>query len=146
MQDRSSTAFFISGSPIMDVDIFYSPRHLTFIAVYLTGYADSTFYYRYLQAGSAIVPSYAPGGQESEDIVERMLQHEWSDERILYKAPKGMNGHYIYAGGVHQGYYGEDDITNGGSKLLLSWTAPTGLEPSTVKSEYELVTAEVHWE
>ena len=131
---------------MMDVDIFYSPRHLTFIAVYLTAYADSAFYFRYLKADSAVIPSYAPGGDESADAVEKMLQHEWSDEQLLYQAPKGLEGHYIYAGGVHQGYYGTDDITNGGSRMLLSWTSPTGLDPSTLKSEYEIVTAEVIWE
>lgn len=130
----------------MDVDIFYSPRHLTFVAVYLTVFADSTFYYRYLKADLAILPSYAPGGNQSEDIVEKMVHHEWSDEKLLYKAPKGLDGHYIYAGGVHQGYFGSDDITNGGTRMLLSWTSPTGLDPSTLESEYEIVTAEVHWD
>ena len=146
MLDRSSQAFFISGSPLMDVDLFYSPRHLTFIAVYLTAYADSTFRYRYLKADSAVIPSYAPGGNKSADAVEEMVQHEWSEERLLYQAPEGREGHFIYAGGVHQGYYGTDDITNGGSRMLLSWTSPTGLDPSTLKSEYEIVTAEVIWE
>lgn len=145
MLDRSSQAFFISGSPLMDVDIFYSPRHLTFIAVYLTAYADSAFYYRYLKADSAVIPSYAPGGDESADAVEKMVQHDWSEERLLYQARKGLEGHYVYAGGVHQGYYGTDDITNGGSRMLLSWTSPTGLDPSTLKSEYEIVTAEIVW-
>lgn len=130
----------------MDIDILYSPRHLTFIAVYLTAYADSTFYYRYLQADFAVLPSYAPGGDKSADAVEQMVQYEWSEEQVLYKAPKGLDGHYIYSGGVHQGYYGADDISNGGPRMLLSWTAPTGLDPSTLKSEYEIFTAEVVWE
>lgn len=145
MLDSSSKAFFITGSPFMNIDIFYSPRHLTFIAVYLTSYADSTFYYRYLEADAAIIPPYAEGGDQTEDFVEKILKHKWSDEIVLYKADRGMNGHYIYSGGVHQQYYGSDDITNGGSKMLLSWTAPTGQDPSTLESEYQIITAEIEW-
>lgn len=128
----------------MDVDIFYSPRHLSFIIVYLTIYADSTFYYRYLEADKAIRPSYA-GGNKQTDFFENIFKYKWSDEKVLYKAAQGLNGKYIYAGGVHIGYYGSDDISNGGSKMLLSWTAPTGLDPSSLTSEYQLITAEVHW-
>lgn len=145
MLDSSSQAFFITGSPFMDLDIFYSPRHLTFIAVYLTSYADSKFYYRYLKADSAIIPPYGPGGNKSEDIVENFLKFEWSDEELVFHAPAPLNGKYIYSGSVHRGYYGSDDITNGGSKMLLSWTAPTGLDPSSLTSEYQHITAEVHW-
>lgn len=130
----------------MNVDIFYSPRHLTFIAVFLTTYADNTFYYRYLEADRSIIPPYAPGGNVADDFVANMLKFKWSDEVLLYKAPPGLAGHYIYSGGVHQGYYGSDDITNGGSKMLLSWTAPTGLNPAAFTSEYETVTAEVEWD
>lgn len=129
----------------MDVDIFYSPRHLTFIAVYLTIYADSTFYFRYLETDMAIRPPYAPGGNVADDFVANVLRFKWSDEALLYKATPGLNGKYIYSGGVHKGYYGSDDITNGGSRMLLSWTAPTGLDPSAFTSEYQIMTAEVDW-
>lgn len=145
MLDSSSNAFFITGDPYMDIDIFYSPRHLTFIAVYLNHYADSTFYYRYLMADSAIFPPYAPNGNKDEDIVENFVKYKWSDEYVLYKAAPGISGDFIYAGGVHQQYYGPDDIANGGSKMLLSWTAPTGQDASTLASEYQIVTAEIHW-
>lgn len=129
----------------MDVDIFYSPRHLTFIAVYLTIYADSTFYYRYLESDRPVLPPYAPGGNTADDFVANILRFKWSDEKVLYKASPGLSGKYIYAGGVHKGYYGSDDITNGGSRMLLSWTAPTGLDPSSISSEYQLVTAGIDW-
>lgn len=129
----------------MDVDVFYSPRHLTFIIVYMTVYADSTFYYRYLKADQGILPSFAPGAKDSSDYVENIFKYEWSDEQVLYKAAQGLSGKYIYAGGVHQGYYGTNDITNGGSKMLLSWTAPTGLDPSSFTSEYQIITAEIDW-
>lgn len=125
--------------------MFYSPRHLTFIAVYLSAYADSVFYYKYLKADQGILPAYAPGGDPGSDFVENILKYEWSDEEVLYKAAVGKNGKYIYAGGVHYGYYGSNDITNGGSKVLLSWTAPTGEDPSSFENEYELYTAEVEF-
>ena len=144
MQAPSSTAYFIKED-LLDVDVFYSPRHLTFIIVYLTVYADSTFYYRYLQADQAILPPYAPGGDPSEDYVENLLKYDWSEEQVLYKASPGLSGKYIYGGGLHQGYYGANDITNGGSKMLLSWTAPTGQDPGSEVSEYQVVTAEVDW-
>lgn len=145
MQSSTSKAYFIDG-PIMDIDVFYSPRHLTFIAVYLTIYADSTFYYRYLEADQAIIPPYAPGGDKSSDFVENILKYTWSKEQVLYKSATGLSGKYIYSGGVHANYYGSNDVINGGSKMLLSWTAPTGLDPSTQTSEYQIVTAEVQWQ
>ena len=143
MQASDSKAYFIAGA-FMDVDVFYSPRHLTFIIVYMNIYADSTFYYRYLQAPQAIRPSYA-GGIPSADYVENILQHPWSPEQVLYKSSPGLTGRYTYAGGVHQGYFYADDITNGGRKMLLSWTAPTGQDPASVNSEYQIVTAEIDW-
>ena len=144
MLSPSSTAYFISGS-LLDVDLFYSPRHLTFIVVYMNKYADNTFYYRYLKADAAILPPYAPGGDPSADYVENVLKYGWSDEQVLYKAAPGAGNRYIYSGGVHQGYYGANDITNGGSRMLISWTAPTGQDPSSANSEYQLVTAEIAW-
>lgn len=129
----------------MDIDIFYSPRHLTFIIVYFTIYADSTFYYRYLEADHGILPPFAPGGDTSSDYVENIFKYNWSDEHVLYKAAQGLNGKYAYAGSVHAGYYGSNDITNGGTKMLLSWTAPTGRDPSSLLSEYQIVTAEIDW-
>ncbi len=129
----------------MDVDIFYSPRHLTFLIVYMNTYADNTFYFRYLNADHAILPPSAPGGDPSSDYVENLIQHQWSKEQVLYKASPGLSGKYIYSGGVHQGYFGDNDITNGGTKMLLSWTAPTGLNPASESSEYQIVTAELDW-
>ncbi|KAL9611503.1 MAG: hypothetical protein Q9167_003862 [Letrouitia subvulpina] len=143
MPSSTSAAYFLKA-PIMDVDVFYSPRHLTFIAVYLTIYADNVFYYRYLKADTAILPPFAPGGDKNSDYVENLLKYEWSDEQVLYKAKPGLGGKYIYSGGVHLGYFGSNDISNGGSRILLSWTAPTGKEPSTVTSEYQIITAEVN--
>ena len=142
MPSSSSTASFIKGA-FMDIDVFYSPRHLTFIIVYMTAYADNTFYYRYLEADQGILPPFAPGGDSATDYVENIVKYKWSEQQVLYKANPGLSGKYVYSGGAHLGYYGSQDIINGGIKLLLSWTAPTGLEPSTLSSEYEIVTAEV---
>ncbi|KAI9833349.1 MAG: hypothetical protein M1819_003744 [Sarea resinae] len=145
MQTSSSEAFFVAGS-FMDGDIFYSPAHLTFIFVYLNCNADNTFYFRYLQAESAILPPSAPGGDPSSDYVENLVKYSWSEEQVLYEAEPGPTGRFIYAGGVHQGYFGVDDIINGGKKMLLSWTAPTGGDPAAMASEYSHVTAVIEWE
>lgn len=142
MPPSLSTAYFIAGA-FMDVDVFYSPRHLTFIIVYMTTYADSTFYYRYLEADQGILPPFVPGGDSSSDYVENILKYSWSEQQLLFKANPGLSGKYIYSGGAHLGYYGSNDIVNGGTKMLLSWTSPTGLDPSTLTSEYQIVTAEV---
>lgn len=128
----------------MDIDIFFSPRHMTFIVVYLTIYADSTFYYRYLRAPNAIIPGYAPGGDKNSDYAENLLKYDWSEEQVLYKAQTGLGGSFIYSGGVHTRYFGSDDIVNGGSRMLLSWTAPTGQNPASAVTEYQIVTAEVN--
>ena len=129
----------------MDIDVFYSPRHLTFIIVYMNVYADSTFYFRYLEADQGILPPFAPGGNTNADYVENIFKYAWSEEQVLYKASPGLSGKYIYSGGIHQGYFGSNDITNGGSRMLLSWTAPTGLDPSSFTSEYQIITAEIIW-
>ncbi|KAG8534367.1 uncharacterized protein KY384_001212 [Bacidia gigantensis] len=144
MPTTSSKNFFIEGA-FMDIDLFYSPRHLTFIIVYMTKYADNIFYFRYLKADNGILPPFAPGAKSDSDYVENILKFDWSEEQELYKAPKSLSGKYVYGGAVHVGYYGSDDITNGGSKMLLSWTAPTGENPAAVKSEYEIIMAEVDW-
>ncbi|KAI9805324.1 MAG: hypothetical protein M1833_005777 [Piccolia ochrophora] len=138
MLDTSSKAYFIDGA-MMDADIFYSPRHLTFIIVYLTVWADNTFFYRYLDCPSAIYPQGVPGGQQSGDYAENLVKCPWSRERVLYKAAAGPTGQYIYAGGIQQGYFDADDITNGGYKMLLTWTVPTGSSPGSEASEYSLM-------
>ena len=145
MLTEDSDAFFIEGR-FMDVNLLYSPRHLTFIIIYLTTWADNTFYYRYLLADSAVRPHYAPGGEPDSDYVDNIYKYNWSEERVLYQAPKSLSGKYIYAGGVHAGYYGSNDITNGGTRMLLSWTAPTGQKPESLLSEYQIMTAVIDWE
>jgi hypothetical protein len=62
---------------------------------------------------------------------------------VLYKVPAGLDGKHIYSGGVQVGYYGADDVSNGGKKVMLSWTASVELKPRVAGSEYEFVTAEI---
>ncbi|KAK5201546.1 hypothetical protein LTR16_002288 [Cryomyces antarcticus] len=143
MQASSSTAYVIAGG-FMDGDVFYSPHHKTFLFIYLNPYADNKFYYRYLQSDHAIIPSYSDGNGE-EDYVENIVKHTWSDEQVLFEAPMPKNGHYIYAGGVHMGYFEGDEVTNGGTRMLISWSAPTGENPASSDSEYQLCTAEINW-
>jgi hypothetical protein len=144
MQAQSSNAYFITGA-FMDVDVFYSPRHLTFIIVYMSIYADNTMYYRYLMAPNAILPPYAPGGNKGSDPADYLVQYPWSQEQVLFKNTPGLTGKYSYAGGVHANYFGVDDIVNGGTKMLLSWTAPTGQDPASEVSEYQIYTGEVNF-
>jgi hypothetical protein len=135
----------------MDFDLFYSPYHQTFLMVYLTPHADNTFYYRYLNASEPIIPPYldpssAPNLDSPTDYVQNILSHPWSEEAILFKAPTPPSGNYVYAGSVHAGYFGDQDITKGGTKMLLSWTEHTGLDANTPESGYSHVTAGVELE
>ncbi|KAF1983748.1 hypothetical protein K402DRAFT_423353 [Aulographum hederae CBS 113979] len=141
-QSPTSAAVFLGGN-YSSVDIFYSPRHLTYILVYLPNYADNAFYYRYLLADHAIIPSYAGG--TDDDIAENLVRYSWSNETLLYQAEPGLSGAFISSGGIHQGYFGDDDITNGGTSLLLQWSVPTGLDPAGPTGEYQLITARVEW-
>jgi len=116
--------------------------------VYLTPHADNTFYYRYLRASDPIAPPYSDAATSSSDYdyVEEILKHPWSEEQVLYKADSPPAGNYIYAGGVHAAYFGNDDITKGGTKLLLSWTEHTGEDAASPKSGYAHMTAGVEFE
>ena len=88
----------------------------------MTPYADSTFYYHYLDALTAIVPPHASGNPDVDYMyVEIVVHNDWSEERVLYKVPSpDLSGGYAYMGGVHQGYLGDYDVSNGGSGMLLS--------------------------
>jgi hypothetical protein len=143
----TATSFLIN-QPVMDFDLIYSPHHKTFLMVYLTPHADNTFYYRYLQSSSPIIPAYDKSSNAGNqyDYVEELVKHTWSEEQILFKANKPPAGNYIYAGSIHSGYFGDDDITKGGKKMLISWTEKTGFDAATPKSGYAHVTAGIEWE
>ena len=113
--------------------------------LYLNKYADNTFYYRYLNSTEAIVPGYA-GGDSAVDYVEQIAYGPWSDEMVLYKAAVPPAGNYIYDGSFHFGYFGEDDLSNGGDKMLLSWSQHTGLDAASHQTGYSHMTVVITFE
>jgi hypothetical protein len=44
---------------------------------------------------------------------------------------------------LHAGYFGSDDITNGGWDILLTWTEHTGQDASSTESGYAHMSAHV---
>lgn len=132
----SDATSYLLDEPVMDLDMFYSPYHGTFIMVYLTPAADNTFYFRCLKSDTAIIPPYSGG---TGDYVENIVTNPWSSEQVLYKAAAPPEA-YIYAGGVHAGYFGNDDITNGGTKMLISWTQHTGQDATSPATGYSHMT------
>jgi len=133
----SSSNAFIIDQPIMNMDLIYSPAHKTFIMIYLTPEADNTFYYRYLvgkdNSTLSILPPYEEGGDEH--YVENLFKNTWSDQQVLFTIPAPERG-YAYAGGMHGGYFGTDDIANGGTKMLCTWTEHTKVDPDKPDSGY----------
>ncbi|MCJ1404754.1 hypothetical protein MMC11_007980 [Xylographa trunciseda] len=80
-------------------DVFWSPRHRTFLAVYFSGRPDSTFYLRYALHGCVAGP--------------------WSAETVLYvTAPPASDpaDPFNYAGHAHPSW------DAGGETLGLSWS------------------------
>lgn len=138
MLPNTSTSYFLDTA-VMDLDVFFSPYHGTFIAVYLTPDADNTFYFRYLDPYTRITPT--PNGGIG-DYAENLVTANWSDPQVLYAA-KAPCQQFIYAGAVHAGYFGADDVTNGGHKLLLSWTEHTCQDATSAASGYAHMTVVV---
>lgn len=135
-KDSSSNAYMIN-QPVMSMDLIYSPFHRTFIMIYLTPDADNTFYYRYLKGKNNstlnVITPYEQGGDNN--YVENILTNAWSDAQILFEIPTPERG-YVYAGGVHAGYFNKDDITMGGTKMLCTWTEHTKVDPEKPDSGY----------
>lgn len=138
---KGSTGYFANGV-FSTVDIFYSPRHLTFIMVFQDGYVDNKLYWKYLEATKPILPTYA-GGKDS-DIAQYLTEYSWSAEILLFDLPIPATS-YTYGGGMHPGYFGVDDITRGGNMMLVSWTSPTGDNAASAKTGYAIDTATVTW-
>ena len=120
------------------VDVFYSPRHLTFIMVFMNNYVDNTIYWRFLR-GPPIVPTYAGGN--ATDIAQYIYQYPWSGQGTLIKTTPRTS--FSYDGGATLGYFGADDISRGGNKMLLSWTEPNGYAANGNLTGYYLGTAMV---
>ena len=128
---------FLVDQPVMNMDLIYSPAHKTFVMIYLTPLADNTFYYRYLMgrnnATLTITPPWEQGGDGN--YVENLINEAWSEQQVLFTIPAPERG-YAYAGGMHAGYFGTDDITNGGTKMLCTWTEHTKVDPEKPDSGY----------
>lgn len=111
-------------------DIFFSRLHGTFIFVYMNGHVDSTFYYRKLLVPKPIeapFPAIPKSSSEWDALAENIWKHPWStEETILLKTVPHQDTGFNYAGSVARGFFGEDDISEGGNKLLLTWTIRTG--------------------
>ncbi|KAJ9660166.1 hypothetical protein H2198_002672 [Neophaeococcomyces mojaviensis] len=135
-QDSTRDAYMID-QPVMNMDLIYSPAHKTFFMIYLTPEADNSFYYRYLvgkdNSTLHITPPYENDGDE--DYVEQLLKNAWSEQKLLFTIPAPARG-YAYAGGLHAGYFRDEDITNGGTKILCTWTEHTNVDPNIPNSGY----------
>lgn len=138
----NSTATFISGA-FSTVDVFYSPRHQTFIMVYQSNYADNQLHWCYLQSDHGIIPGYA-GGADA-DYVANIYKYSWSASQVLLATTVPPAGMYTYGGGSFAGYYDAQDIVNGGTRMLTTWTHPTGENPGNADTSYFHESAEVDW-
>ncbi|KEF58545.1 uncharacterized protein A1O9_06471 [Exophiala aquamarina CBS 119918] len=112
---------------VQNMDIFYVPALRSFIMVYLNIYGDNTFYYRHLPLDLDVIP----GG----DYVDNIVSGKWSEEKVLAK-PGAPVREFLYSGGVHGGYFGAEDITNGGWKMLITWTEKTGADAYSPNAGY----------
>ena len=139
--DRSNLDALILNESVKDFDLIYAPGYQTLIMMYLTNMPDNTFYYRFCKPRNIVAP-YEPSG--NSDWAEAIHSCDWTDRGILYVAPTPQR-EFIYAGGVHAGYYGNDDITFGGDKMLISWTEKTGADASSPDANYAHKTAYVNW-
>jgi len=130
---------WINGS-FSNADVFYSPRHKTFLMVWQDDYIDNKFLWSYLMAPEPIVPAY-----DGTDYVENILNYAWSPPQTLFQAPTPAAG-YAYAGGVQMGYFEDDDVVNGGAKMLITWTAESGQAAGSLAGGYSLMSAIITWE
>ncbi|KIW15360.1 hypothetical protein PV08_05406 [Exophiala spinifera] len=125
MPSPKSTATMIDV-PVQDLDVFYVPALRSFVMIYLNTVADNTFYYRHLPLDLDV--------DENGDY-QHIITSQWSEEGVLAKIDAPAEG-YMYAGGMHAGYFGDDDITNGGWKMLITWTEHTGKDAASPESGY----------
>ncbi|KIW88783.1 uncharacterized protein Z519_10830 [Cladophialophora bantiana CBS 173.52] len=119
---------------VQDLDVIYVPAMRSFLMIYLNTLADNTFYYRHLDLGL--------NAEDKDFDVDNIVKAKWSDEQVLAQIDAPAQG-YIYAGGVHAGYFGADDVTNGGWKMLITWTEHTGKDAASPESGYAHKSASV---
>lgn len=117
--DTPSTIPFIQYMGLAASAIFYSPRHKTFIQVF-AGAPDTKIKWRYLEApADGLVPKY-----DGSDFGENLVKYSWSASQTLFQAPTSIFTPYIYGVGPNLGYFHENDIVNGGNKMLITWCSP----------------------
>ena len=139
--DANSHNALILNEPVKDFDLIYSPYFKNFFMIYLTNMADNTLYWRYCQNPGGYVPVYQGG---PDDWAEAIRSCAWSGRQVMYNIPKPER-EFVYAASVHAGYYRDDDITQGGRKMLISWTEKTGQDASSPDAGYAHKTAYVDW-
>ena len=113
--------------PVQDLDVLFVPALGSFVMVYLNSYGDNTFYYRHLPLDL--------NATQADGYGEHIVTGTWSEEKVLVKVDKPAEG-FIYAGGIHAGYFGNDDITTGGWSMLITWTEKTGKPAESPESGY----------
>lgn len=122
------------------VTIVTRRRTIPNLSFIIDKYIDNKFLWSYLQTDTPLVPKY-----DGTDFVENITKYSWSPTQTLYQAPAPAAG-YAYSAGVHMGYFENNDLVNGGSQSLITWTAETGEDASSVYGGYTLMSAIVSWE
>lgn len=141
MPARGSQGCIANGT-FSSIDIFYSPRHLTFLMIFMDGFSDNRLQYRYL-ISPPIVPTFAGGS--AADVGDYLaMGYKWSAPQVLVQIETPPTG-YAYGGGMQPGYFGVDDVVNGGSRMLVSWTWPNGKAANTLGGGLGFRTAVVTW-
>ena len=146
MPDQDNDNALILKETILDFDIIYAPAYDNFIMIYTTYNPDNTFYYRFVDPKhnkANLIAPYKNGG--NDNYAEAIVTGTWSARAKLYQAPDPAVGS-LYAGAVHQGYFGNNDITNGGKKMLLTWTEHTGQDATSEATGYALMSAVVEFD
>ena len=115
---------------VVDFDMVYMPKAYTFMMIYTVYPPDNKFYYRELLphpgTDNGAYPPYGPSGDDH--WADTIVTGKWdADATCLHTVPDPAVGS-MYAGGVHSGYFGDEDLTNGGDSILLAWTEHTGKE------------------
>jgi hypothetical protein len=127
LQGHSEGSFL--NISVVDLDILYLPKSSTFLMIYTTYPPDNKFYFRELLphpgTTEGTFPPYTGFGYSDVNYADTIMTGKWASEgAVLYEVHPEVA--MMYASGVHAGYFGEEDVTNGGDSILLSWTEQTG--------------------
>lgn len=58
-------------------------------------------------------------------VPEQIVKNAWSSEEFIYEAEPVTEGSFSFAGSIALGYLADQDLKNGGDKLMLVWTGKT---------------------